>query len=104
MLRAPSWPPKSTNCKGSFLAVPSETCRGVAPRLGARPDSNSLKCANETEFGPHGLAPERVAAQVLRAVQRDRPRVVVGLDYHLVDVLVRLAPDWSLGQIARWVR
>lgn len=42
------------------------------------------------------VAPERVAARCLRAVERNRSRVLVGLDYRVVDLLARLSPELAL--------
>lgn len=44
--------------------------------------------------------PETVADRIVRAVERDRPRVVVGPDAHLVDLWSRLAPGRS-GLVGR---
>jgi short-subunit dehydrogenase len=47
------------------------------------------------------IPPEQVAARVLRGIERNAPRVVVGRDYRMVDVIVRLAPSWSLERLGR---
>ena len=51
-----------------------------------------------------GLPADRVARRIIRAVERDAARVVVGLDYHSIDLLVRLAPSWALALIGRFGR
>src|SRR5262245_25296724 len=57
----------------------------------------------EAEFlARRGLPADRVARQVIRAVERDAARVVVGLDYRAIDLLVRLAPSWGLSLIGRF--
>lgn len=59
----------------------------------------------EAEFlARRGLPPDRVARRVVRAVERDAARVVVGLDYRAIDLLVRLAPSWALALIGRFGR
>ncbi len=59
----------------------------------------------EAEFlARRGLPTDRVARQVIRAVERDAARVVVGLDYRAIDLLVRLAPSWTLALIRRFGR
>jgi len=40
-------------------------------------------------------SPAAVARKIVRAIERDRPRVVVGPDAHLVDLWSRLAPGRS---------
>jgi short-subunit dehydrogenase len=57
----------------------------------------------EAEFlARRGLSADRVARQVIRAVERDAARVVVGLDYRTIDLCVRLAPSWMLALISRF--
>jgi len=57
----------------------------------------------EAEFlARRGLPADRVARQVILAVERDAARVVVGLDYRAIDLLVRLAPSWTLALIRRF--
>jgi short-subunit dehydrogenase len=57
----------------------------------------------EAEFlARRGLPADRMARQVIRAVERDAARVVVGLDYRAIDLLVRLAPSWALALIGRF--
>lgn len=57
----------------------------------------------EAEFlARRGLSADRVARQVIRAVERDAARVVVGLDYRTIDLFVRLAPSWILALISRF--
>jgi short-subunit dehydrogenase len=59
----------------------------------------------EVEFlGRRGLPADRVARRVIRAVERNAPRVVVGLDYRAIDLLVRVAPSWSLSLIGRFAQ
>jgi NAD(P)-dependent dehydrogenase (short-subunit alcohol dehydrogenase family) len=47
-----------------------------------------------------GLPPERVAERCLRAVERNRSRVLVGLDYRLLDWLARASPELALWAVA----
>jgi short-subunit dehydrogenase len=51
-----------------------------------------------------GIPADWVARQVIRAVERNVARVVVGLDYRAIDLLVRLAPSWALALIGRFSR
>lgn len=47
---------------------------------------------------------DRVVARTIRGIERDRARVVVGLDYRLLDAAARLAPSITLAAIARMAR
>ena len=49
-----------------------------------------------------GLWADRVAQQVIRAVERDAAQVVMGLDYRAIDLIVRLVPSWTLALIGRF--
>jgi len=57
----------------------------------------------EAEFlARQGLSAERVAKRVVRGVERDTARIIVGFEYRLIDVLVRLAPSWAPSLLARF--
>jgi short-subunit dehydrogenase len=59
----------------------------------------------EAKFLAHrGIPAAWVARQVIRAVERNAARVVVGLEYRAIDLLVRLAPSWALALIGRFCR
>ena len=48
---------------------------------------------------------EATAVEAVPSVaNRDAARVVVGFDYRVIDVLVRLAPSWTLALVARFGR
>jgi short-subunit dehydrogenase len=58
---------------------------------------------DEVEFlARHGVAPEKVALLTIRAIERDRPRVVIGPHYRAIDLLVRLAPSGALAAMGRF--
>lgn len=42
-----------------------------------------------------------VASRIVRGIQRKSARVLVGLDYHLVDWMTRLSPELSQAVTAR---
>ena len=48
--------------------------------------------------------PEKAAAQILRAVQRDAPRALIGPDAHLFNALSRLPASVAQALIARGAR
>lgn len=51
-----------------------------------------------------GMATDRAAEKIVRAVERDKRRVVVGADAHVADVLGRLFPVSSRRLRGRLVR
>jgi hypothetical protein len=60
-----------------------------AARLGGDPDQTAQLEAIALRFG---MAPENVAARIVRAVKRNRLRVRIGIDAYLTDWLKRLLP------------
>lgn len=61
--------------------------------------------AREVEFlARRAIPPDRVARRVVRGIERDAARVVVGFDYWAIDLVVRLAPSWALALIGRFGR
>ena len=50
------------------------------------------------------LPADLVARQIIRGIERNTARVVVGLDYRAIDLLVRLMPSWALSLIGRFGR
>jgi short-subunit dehydrogenase len=72
-------------------------------RDGWAPDDQAR--LQEVEFlARRGLPADLVARRVIRGVERGAARVVVGLEYRAIDLLVRLAPSWTLALIARYGR
>lgn len=60
------------------------------------------KQAKEAEFvRARAVSLERVVRRTLRAVERDRARVLVGADYRLLDAAVRLSPTGALAAVTR---
>ena len=50
----------------------------------------------------HGMAPERVARRIERAIRRDQGEVFVGLDCHLIALMQRFTPGllpWFIGRL-----
>ncbi|WP_257463297.1 SDR family oxidoreductase [Archangium lipolyticum] len=43
----------------------------------------------------------RVASRIVQGIRRNSARVLIGLDYHLIDWLARLSPDLSQAVTAR---
>ena len=60
------------------------------------------KQAKEAEFvRARAVSLERVVRRTLRAVERDRARVLVGADYRLLGAAVRLSPTGALAGVTR---
>ncbi len=55
-------------------------------------------------FERFGIAPERVARKIIRAVKRDKPRTLVCAEAHLTDWAKRLFPVLSLRLVGRVYR
>lgn len=75
-----------------------------AARLGGDPDETARIEALAQRFG---MAPEKIAARVVRAVKRNRMRVRIGADAYLTDWLKRLLPvaihapfEWAFARAA----
>jgi short-subunit dehydrogenase len=59
--------------------------------------------AEETDFLARRAVPVGGgAARVVRGIERNAARVVVGTDYRLIDLAVRLAPSWAAALLARF--
>ena len=80
---------------------------GIRTRIAANARAGSGVPAAEFDEGRERFAkllripPEKAAAQILDAVERRRPRVLIGLSATLPDLLVRLAPG-SYWRPAEW--
>ena len=48
--------------------------------------------------------PEAAGAAIVEGIERGRFRILVGSDAHLLDRLVRMAPKWATGMIARQMK
>ena len=58
--------------------------------------------ADEVAFlAGRAIRPDRVAEKAVEAIERNTARVLVGRDYRLIDLAVRLAPSWTLGVLSR---
>jgi short-subunit dehydrogenase len=65
-------------------------------------DSKEQLAREEKFLRERGLAPDRAARLALDQLQKNPPRIVIGLDYRLFDLIARLSPrlalqamDWS---------
>jgi short-subunit dehydrogenase len=77
-------------------------------------DSNLVRDARFTDERARGeevaflasraLPADLVARRIIRGIERNAARVVVGLDYRAIDLLVRLMPSWALSLIGRFGR
>lgn len=51
--------------------------------------------------------PNQAAAQIIQAIYKNKPRLLIGADARLIDISVRLMPVWAgrlTGKLMHWVR
>ena len=67
--------------------------------------ADESKRRHEIDFiSKHAIAPERVAERIVRGVERDAPRVLIGKEPYAMDLMQRLAPDLTGRLLARLAR
>lgn len=72
---------------------------------GAGPGSSTLEeAARAFDERLARTSPEVCAEQILRALDKRRPRALIGLDAHLIDLFARLLPSSYRALLARWLR
>jgi short-subunit dehydrogenase len=85
---------------GVTVAYPGPVATNIV-RDGRAADA-AARDAEAAFLARRGVAAERVAAKILRGVERNAARVVVGFDYRAIDWLVRLAPTWTQWLVGRY--
>ena len=75
---------------GLTVVHPGAVATGVMLR--ARGDDPQLLQQIDDWYERHALRPARVAERIIRAIERGRPRLLIGHDSMLADVLKRLMP------------
>lgn len=87
---------------GLTLLFPGPLATGLVRNARA---ADPLQREREAAFVDARAVPiDRVTARALAGMQRNAARVVVGRDYRLLDLAVRLAPAWTLAALARLQR
>ena len=90
---------------GSGVTVTAVYPGATATALVARGDAvDSEKQAREAAMLARGLAPEKVARRLVRAVERGQRRVLIGRDTRLLDLATRLAPGLAQAAVGRYWR
>ena len=90
---------------GSGVTVTAVYPGATATALVARGEAvDTDKQAREAAMLARGLAPEKVARRLVRAVERGRRRVLIGRDTRLLDLATRLAPGLSQAAVCRYWR
>jgi short-subunit dehydrogenase len=51
----------------------------------------------------HSLAPEKVAAKMIRGIEKNKPRVFAGPEPYLFDLFRRIAPNTGQRLLAKWL-
>lgn len=117
------FPAKSAYCASKFAVRGfSESLRaelqpdgiGVTVAYPGPVDSNLVRDGRDTDerareeevafLARRSLAPDLVARRIVRAIERNAARVVVGLDYRAIDLLARLMPSWAPSLLSRFGR
>lgn len=62
------------------------------------------KRQREAEFLARGMRPDKVASKIVRGIERERTRVLVGNDARLIDIATRVAPSVVQAVIRRFWR
>lgn len=68
-------------------------------------DSEQLRDREEAFLRARGLSLQRVARRALGSLLRNPARIVIGLDYHLLDLMARLSPGLAcraMGLSSKW--
>ena len=90
---------------GSGITVtavyPGRTATALIER-GRAVDEN--KRAREAAFLARGMSPEKVARAIVRALERRRARVLIGLDTRAIDLATRISPNLFNLLVARFWR
>jgi short-subunit dehydrogenase len=83
---------------GLTVAYPGATDTAIV-RRGRVVDAAAQ--AEEAQLLARGRPAASVAATILRAVERERARVLIGSETRLIDLATRLAPAWTNAIVAR---
>jgi short-subunit dehydrogenase len=83
---------------GLTVAYPGATDTAIV-RRGRVIDTEAQ--AQEAQLLARGRSAASVAAAILRAVERERGRVLIGAETRLIDVATRVAPAWTNAIVAR---
>lgn len=84
---------------GVTTLFPGPVKTGIVRR--GRAVSASQRDAEAAFLDRRALDPARVARRCLDGVRRDHARVVVGIDYAMLDLAVRVAPSLTLAAVTR---
>lgn len=66
-----------------------------------RATGDEQKTAEDSFLKRRGVPPDLVARRTLHAIRRNKPRILIGPDYRLIDLATRLAPGWTQAIAAR---
>jgi short-subunit dehydrogenase len=87
---------------GLTVLYPGPVDTGIVMR--GRAADRAQQEAEARFLAGRGLPVERAARAMVRAIRRNRSRVLVGMDYRLIDGLARLSPGlaaWLAGRLAQ---
>jgi short-subunit dehydrogenase len=87
---------------GLTVLYPGPVDSGIVQR--GRVADPAQRDAEARFLASRALPPERAAQAMLRAIRRNRSRVLVGMDYRMIDWIARLSPGlaaWLAGRLAQ---
>ncbi|MBW2713532.1 MAG: SDR family NAD(P)-dependent oxidoreductase [Deltaproteobacteria bacterium] len=94
-----------TELEDSHIGVTVVHPGGVATRFVT--DSRATDDTRKKEFADlmaqYSLPPEKVAAKIIRGIEKNKPRVFAGPEPYIIDFLRRIAPNTSQRVIGRWL-
>ena len=78
---------------------------GVATRFVT--DSRAVDDTRKQEFADmvakHSISPEKVAAKIIRGIEKNKPRIFAGPEPYVVDFFRRIAPNTGQRLLGRWL-
>ncbi len=94
-----------TELEDSHIGVTVVPPGGVATRFVT--DSRAVDDTRKQEFADmvakHSLPPEKVAAKIIRGIEKNKPRIFAGPEPYVVDLFRRIAPNTGQRLLGRWL-
>lgn len=87
------WEELRATSVGLTVVHPGSVATNIMKR--ARGDDRELLDRVSSWYERHALSPERAAAQILRAVEKGKPRLLISPETTIADWLKRLMPVWG---------
>ena len=78
--------------------------RNIDHKPGLITEEEKAKMAKQFDEGGKGITAADAAAQIIKAIQRKKPRLLIGSDMRLIDKVVRLFPTGYAKMVLRKIR